>query len=136
MTSRSTVSLVTRRATARVCSTTTAWLTVVSPLASRSSRPRSWETLRPTSTASAKSSTASSSGHRGRRGALSVTAAHRGFDLADLAGRAAQPLDPGGRDDIVVLDPHADILVALDRGPHAGDHRPVLRRVGQDVEQP
>ena len=38
-------------------------------------------------------------------------------------------------DDVIVLDPDPDVLVALHRGAHLGDHRAVLRRIGQDIEQ-
>src|SRR5215208_383899 len=134
MTSRNMVSLVTRRATARVCSTTTAWLTVVSPSTRRPSLRRSCDTLRPTSTATPNSTRAMTSGQRGRRGVLSSTA-HRGFDLVWLARRAAQPFDTARSDGVVILDPDPDVAVALDGGSDVRDHRAVLRRVGQDVEQ-
>ena len=38
-------------------------------------------------------------------------------------------------DQVVVLDADADVVVALHRGAHLGDHRAVLRRVGKDLEQ-
>src|SRR6266508_906447 len=77
------VSLVTSRATARVCSTTTDWLTVVSPPVTRRNDAVPRAMPRPTATASPKSSTESRSGHTGRRGALSATGRHGGFDLGE-----------------------------------------------------
>src|SRR6476661_4834563 len=129
------VSLVTSRATARVCSTTTDWLTEVSPPVNRRSGAAPRATPRPTTTASPNSSRDSSSGQTERRERLAATFRHGGLDLARLARRPAQPFDTGGGDRVVVFDPDADVVVAAHGGPHLGDHGPVLRGVRQDVEQ-
>jgi hypothetical protein len=44
-----------------------------------------------------------------------VAAAHRGFHLVDLARRAGDPLHALLGGEVVVLDAHADVAVALDR---------------------
>src|SRR5687767_10153603 len=53
---------------------------------------------------------------------------HLGLDLGQLAGRAGEPLEPRGGDDVVVLDPDADVLVPLHGPADLADHRAVLRR--------
>src|SRR6185295_17346995 len=116
------VSLVTSRATARVCSTTTDWLTSLRPPVSWPSEAVPRATPRPTRTASAKSRSDNTSGQVGRRRGLSATVGHRGFDLADLPGGPAQPFDPGTGDGVVVLDPDAGVIEPLDGRPHPGDH--------------
>ena len=112
-TSRSMVSLVTRRATARVCSTTTAWLTLVSPARWRSGAGAPRDAAPDQHRDGEEQHRRAPAARPGRRGDLSATVRHRGLDLADLAGRAAQPLDAGGGDGVVVLDPDADVVVAL-----------------------
>src|SRR6478752_6036832 len=103
-TSRRIVSLVTNLATARVCSTTTDWLMLVSPPVRRRNGAIPRATPRPTITASPKSSSERTSGQTGRLGVLLATARHGGFDLGDLPRRATQPLHPGPGDRVVVLD--------------------------------
>src|SRR5688500_16643531 len=62
-------------------------------------------------------------------------ARHRRLDLGDLARRARQPLEPAPRDDVVVLDAHADVRVALDHRPDARRHGAVARRVRQQAQE-
>src|SRR5205085_671474 len=59
---------------------------------------------------------------------------HQRLDFGDLARNEADALETLFRDDVVVLDPDAGVLVLLHHGSHRGDERAVLRRVRQHVE--
>src|SRR5438067_6122666 len=52
--------------------------------------------------------------------------------VARRAGR--EPLHAGVGDEVVVLDAHADVAVALHHGTDLRDHRAVARRVGEVLE--
>jgi glutamyl/glutaminyl-tRNA synthetase len=58
------------------------------------------------------------------------------LDLVDLPWRLADPFQTVRGDHVYVLDPDPGVLIAFHRRAHPGLERPVLRRVGQDVELP
>src|SRR5687767_11114182 len=60
---------------------------------------------------------------------------HERLDLWDIARRLGDPLQSAVGQEIRILDAHADLVVALHHWPHAGNERPVLGRVRQEVEQ-